>query len=135
MDTHKKEVNMHMNIQAIARRTFASLAVFVLVAPVVAFGQWNAGINNAQSAGTPNGTIFGIIQKTMNWLLSILGFLGVIGFVIAGILYLTAAGDEKRMASGKNAMIYSISGIIVALLGFVIIQAVNSWLGGQSTSF
>ena len=126
---------MHMNIQTIARRTFATLAVFVLVAPVVAFGQWSAGVNNASSAGTPQGTIFGIIQKTMNFLLSILGFLGVIGFVIAGILYLTAAGDEKRMASGKNAMIYSIMGIIVALLGFVIIQAVNSWLGTGTANF
>jgi hypothetical protein len=71
----------------------------------------------------------------MNWLLAILGFLGIIGFVIAGILYLTAAGDEDQIGKAKNAMMYSIIGVIVALLGFVIIQAVNNWLGGTNASF
>ncbi|MEI8103518.1 MAG: hypothetical protein WCG84_01275 [Candidatus Moraniibacteriota bacterium] len=123
------------NIQAFAKRTLVSLAVIGLIAPTVVFGQWSSGISNAQSGGTPSGTIFGIIKTTMNWLLGILGFLGIIGFVIAGILYLTAAGDEKRMEKGKNTMIWSITGVIVALLGFVIIQAATSWLGGSSTTF
>ena len=123
------------NIQAFAKRALASLAVIGLIAPTVAFGQWSEGVNNAQSGGTPTGTIFGIIKTTMNWLLGILGFLGIIGFVIAGILYLTAAGDDDRMKKGKNTMVWSITGVIVALLGFVIIQAATSWLGGQSTTF
>ena len=56
-----------------------------------------------------------------------------IGFVIAGILYLTAAGNESQAEKAKNAMTYSIIGVIVALVGYVIIQAVSAWLGTSTT--
>jgi hypothetical protein len=121
---------------------YGAASTAIALAPAIAAAQdnqfpnsWDTrGIPNAQSAGTPTGSIIGIIVATMNWLLAILGFLGIIGFVIAGILYLTAAGDEDQIGKAKNAMMYSIIGVIVALLGFVIIQAVNAWLG-TSASF
>ena len=71
----------------------------------------------------------------MNWMLGIVGILGVIGFAIAGILYLTAAGDEDRIATAKKAMTWSIVGVVVALLGLVILKAAESMLGGSSTTF
>jgi hypothetical protein len=114
---------------------YGAASTVVALAPAIASAQWGRGQGNAQSAGTPGGSIYGIINSTMNWLLAILGFLGIIGFVIAGILYLTAAGDEDQIGKAKNAMMYSIIGVIVALLGFVIIQAVNNWLGGTNASF
>lgn len=106
----------------------------VLLAPASALaltnGSWaDRGTTNYQSSGLPTGTIYQIISSTLSWLLAILGFIAVIGFVIAGILYLTAAGNETQAEKAKNAMTYSIIGVIVALMGYVIIQAVNSWLG------
>ena len=91
----------------------------------------------AQPTGTglPSGSLMSIITSAMNWLLIVVGILGVIGFVIAGIIYLTAAGDEDQIARGKKTMIFSIVGVIVALLGVVIIQAVQGLLGGSSKSF
>ena len=106
----------------------------VTLAPAVASAQWSRGKTNAASGGTPQGTIIGIISATMNWLLAILGFLGIIGFVIAGLLYLTAAGDENQATRAKSAMTYSVIGVIVALLGFVVIQAVEAWLW-EDTAF
>ena len=105
----------------------------VTLAPAVASAQWSRGKTNAASGGTPQGTIIDIIAGTMNWLLAILGFLGIIGFVIAGILYLTAAGDEDQATKAKSAMTYSVIGVIVALLGFVVIQAVEAWLYGDAS--
>lgn len=107
---------------------YGASAAALALAPVAALAQWSAGVDNAESAGTPGGTIMGIIASAMDWLLAILGFLGIIGFVIAGILYLTAAGDEDQIERAKKAMMYSIIGVIVALLGFVIINAVDTWL-------
>ena len=118
----------------IKKALYAAASVAVATAPALASAQWSVGFGNAQSSGTPTGSIIGIIQSTMNWLLAILGFLGIIGFVIAGILYLTAAGNEDQIDKAKTAMMYSIIGVIVALLGFVVIQAVTAWLG-TSTSF
>lgn len=88
-------------------------------------------------AGTtlPEGTVKGIVSQFMTWILGMVGFLGVIGFAIAGILYLTSAGDEDRIGTAKKAMTWSIVGVIVALLGVVIIQAANSMLGGKSSDF
>lgn len=107
---------------------YGASAAALALAPAIAGAQWGEGIERAAEGDTPTGTITDIIGSLMDWLLMILGFLGIIGFVIAGILYLTAAGDEDQIERAKKAMMYSIIGVIVALLGFVIIQAVTSWL-------
>ena len=69
-----------------------------------------------------------IIKNVMNWLLAILGFIAVMGFVISGIQYLTAAGDEKTIETAKTNMKYSVIGVIVALSGWVVINAIDSLL-------
>lgn len=114
---------------------YAVFAVALATAPTMAGAQWSVGQRNAAAGGTPRGTIIGIVEQTMYWLLAVIGFIGIIGFVISGILYLTAAGDEAQIEKAKGAMMYSIIGIIVALLGFVVIQAVTAWLSGASSTF
>lgn len=83
----------------------------------------------------PSGSIFGIITNIMNWLLGLVGVFGVIGFAIAGILYLTAAGSESQIDKAKTAMMWSIVGVVVALIGLVILKAAESLLGGTSSTF
>ena len=80
----------------------------------------------------PTGSITDIVKTIMTWILGMVGFLGVIGFAIAGILYLTSAGDEDRIGTAKKAMTWSIVGVIVALLGVVIIQAADKMLNAES---
>jgi len=96
--------------------------------PVVALAQFSppGGTN------LPSASIFDIIRNLMFYLLAILGFVAVIGFVISGILYLVAAGDEDRQATAKRAMIYSITGVIVGLVGLVILFAAQRLLGAQN---
>lgn len=96
---------------------------------------WGAGLSNAGAVGLPGGHIYQIIASTLAWLLAIFGFIAVIGFVISGVLYLTAAGNESQAEQAKNAMKYSIIGVIVALMGYVVIQAIDFWLSGTSTTF
>jgi len=100
--------------------------LFLLPAAVLAQFQVPGGTN------LPSASIFTIIQSVMLWLLGILGFIAVIGFVISGILYLVAAGDEDAQARAKRAMYYSITGVIVGLVGLVILFAVQRLLGAQS---
>ncbi|EKE21413.1 MAG: hypothetical protein ACD_7C00252G0001, partial [uncultured bacterium] len=40
------------------------------------------------------------------------------------------AGDDSKMGTAKNAMTYSIIGVIVALIGFVVVKAVDAMLDG-----
>ena len=112
---------------------FVLIAAF-MTAPMVVFGQWPGTGSDATNSGLPSASIYSIINTTMKWLLAILGFIAIIGFVIAGILYLTAAGNEKQIGTAKNAMTFSIVGVIVALVGYVIVGAVDSWLRAGSNT-
>lgn len=102
-----------------------------LLLPALASAQFR------QPGGTnlPNNSIFNILRNGMQWLLGLVGIIGVIGFAIAGLMYLTAAGDEDRIKTAKSAMIYSIIGVIVALVGLVALSAAQGLLGGQDANF
>lgn len=73
-----------------------------------------------------------ILKGVMNWLLAVLGFIAIVGFVISGVQYLTAAGDERTIETAKTNMKYSIIGVIVALSGFIVIRAIDSLLSGST---
>ena len=110
------------------RYALALASSAVLTFPVLAAAQFNP---TPAGANLPGGSIMNIIANVMTWLLGLVGFIGVIGFAIAGILYLTAAGDEDRIAQAKKAMSYSIIGVIVAIVGVVILKAAQAMLGAQ----
>jgi hypothetical protein len=103
-----------------------SASSLLLLAPFAVFGDGGfavpaSGTGNLKS--TSVGTLLGTI---LNWLLSAVGILGVIGFAISGIMYLTAAGDEKRIGTAKSFMLYAVIGVIVALIGLIAVNALSS---------
>lgn len=79
---------------------------------------------------SPSGGIRQILANLLFWILGIFGMLAILAFVVSGIQYFLAAGDEKMMETAKRNLIYSIIGVIVALSGFVIIMAVDTALRG-----
>lgn len=106
----------------------------VLTFPVAASAAWST--TAPTGAGTlPKGSLFDIISNIMNWLLGLLGVFAIIGFVISGVLYLTAAGDEAQQKKAKAQMTWSIMGVLVALAGWVVVTAVQALLSGSSTTF
>ena len=106
------------------------MALFLLLVKTqTAFGQWNPG--NYDSTRLPRAQLGSIIANIAFWLLAIFGFVAVIGFIISGLMYFLSAGDEDRQKIAKNAMIYSITGVVVGLAGLVVIYAVNFFLGGS----
>jgi hypothetical protein len=102
-----------------------------ILIPFVAMAQFQppAGTN------LPVAPIYEIIRNVMMWMLGLLGFFAVIGFVISGIMYLVAAGDEDSQKKAKKAMYYSITGVIVGLIGLVVIFAVNNLIGTRTNQF
>lgn len=88
---------------------------------------------NYSSSGLPGGRIYDIIRNIMLWGLSIFGFIGIIGFAVSGIMYLTAAGNETQIENAKKAMKWSLVGVIVGISGLVILWAVDTALAPIST--
>lgn len=91
---------------------------------------WNP--SNFSNTGLPSGSIYGIISAVLYWILGIFGFIAIIGFVISGIMYLTAAGDDDQQERAKDQMKWSIIGVIVGLAGLVVIYAANNLLNAAS---
>lgn len=104
-----------------------ALAALALAAPAVVSAQFTA----PEGTGLASNSLFNVVKNLMNWLLALVGIAGVIGFAIAGILYLTSAGDDDRIKQAKKAMTMAIIGVIVALAGLVALQAAQGLWGAQ----
>jgi hypothetical protein len=82
------------------------------------------------NVGLPNGNLTTVISNLTNWLLGIFGFLAIISFVVSGIMYFLAAGDDKAQEKAKNQMTWSIMGVVIGLVGLIVVYAVDSLLRG-----
>lgn len=71
-----------------------------------------------------------VVVSVMNWLMAILGLIAIIMFVVAGMLYLTAAGDEQKTETAKRIIMYTIVGVAVALTAYVIVMTVEQLVTG-----
>ncbi len=76
-----------------------------------------------------------VVVSVMNWLMAILGILAILMIVVAGMLYLTAAGDEKKTETAKNIIMYVVIGVAVALTAYTIVYTVGQLVtGGGETA-
>lgn len=83
----------------------------------------------SQPGGVMSGDFAAVVTYALNWILGIIGILAVTGIAIAGIMYVTSGGDEKRTASAKNWLVYSIVGLVVALIGYAIVSTIGTVFG------
>jgi len=74
-------------------------------------------------------TLAEIALNTLNFLLSVVGVLAIIMLVWGGIMYLTAAGNEKRIDMAKSIVTWSIVGIVIALAAMVIVRQLAAFFG------
>jgi len=75
-----------------------------------------------------------ILLSVIDWALIIIGLLGVLTFIYAGYLYLTAQGEEDKISTAKRVVIWAVAGIAVAVLGFVVVKTINDLLVGGGSS-
>ncbi|MBI2463508.1 hypothetical protein HYV57_00965 [Candidatus Peregrinibacteria bacterium] len=58
----------------------------------------------------------------LNFFLSFLGFVAVMFVIYAGILYVTAGGEEDKVTSAKKILTYAGLGLILILLSFALVN-------------
>ena len=76
----------------------------------------------------PTGTIVGSITNIIKTLATFVGGLSVLMIVISGVMYMASGGDSSRVETAKSMLIYSIVGLVVALLAWVIVSSVITGL-------
>lgn len=101
-----------------------TLAIFVV--PVAAFAQFNINSVNPTNLGISNTTksIEDTIISIVNWVLALLGLIAVIMILYGGFVWLTAAGNEDKVASAKKVISAAIIGLIIVLLAYAIVTFV-----------
>ncbi len=114
----------------IIRRVFFAVIFFF---PALALAQWDP--SSYTETKLPSNSVYNIIHNLLLWILGIFSAIAIIGFVVSGILYLVSTGEKESVEKAKKAMTMSIVGVIVALMGLVILQAVNKMLTGTDPQF
>lgn len=70
-------------------------------------------------------TLAEIALNALNFLLSIVGVIGIIMLVVSGVMYLTSAGDERKIDTAKAMTKWAIIGITVALASLAIVTQIS----------
>ena len=90
------------------------------------------GITTATTADMGNKSIAGeggLISILINFLLWTVGVLSVVMIIFSGFRYITSAGDAAKTKSAQTALTYSIVGLIVAILAWVIVKMILRQFG------
>lgn len=77
------------------------------------------------AGGTSSSTdLPALIASVINILLFIAGAVAVIMIIIGGLRYIASNGDQTHIKAAKDTILYSVIGLIVALLAFAIVNFV-----------
>lgn len=80
--------------------------------------QYLAGLVNPKSAEE-------FVIAVVEFLFSMLAFAAFIAFLVGGIQYMTALGNEEKAATGKRTLVYAVIGLIISL-SFVAVLSIFS---------
>ena len=92
-----------------------------------ASAQVSEGINTATTSEMKGKSIDGkdgLIKTVVNVLLWAVGILSVIMIIFSGFRYITSAGDASKTKSARSTLIYSVVGLIVAIMAWAIVNMV-----------
>ena len=62
----------------------------------------------------------------------IIGVMAVIMIIWGGIRYVLSAGNSAALTSAKNTIVYSIIGLVIAILAYAIVNFVINTVAGGS---
>ena len=71
----------------------------------------------------------GFVNNAINTALLIIGALSVIMIIIGGLRYVLSGGDAAGLKSAKDTILYSLIGLVVALLSFAIVGFIINRVG------
>jgi len=98
-----------------------------------AFAQSAAFFDNPQGGAAPSaaaqGTLGQNITLIINYFLGILGLIAVAFLIYAGVLMVTAGGNDEQIQKSRKIITYAVIGIVIVLLSWTIVTFVTGALG------
>lgn len=68
-----------------------------------------------------------MIKIVINTLFLVLGMVAVVMVVVGGFRYVTSGGDAGDVKAAKETILYSVVGLIIAILSYTIVNFVLKW--------
>ncbi len=68
------------------------------------------------------------VSYIINFIVGMSGFIAFISLIIAGLTYLSSAGDPNRLGIAKKRMISAFVGLLIILSSFLILREINPFL-------
>lgn len=72
----------------------------------------------------------GFVIRIVNFALGFLGLIAVIIIIYAGVLYVTAGGEDERTGTAKKAITYAVIGLLIVMGSFAFVNTVIKGAGG-----
>lgn len=83
-----------------------------------------AGANKSKELCSGGGSLEDVLANVISAMIFLIGAAAVVAIVIGGIYYVTAAGDESKVKSAKNTIMYAVIGLILAVVSYGIVDFV-----------
>lgn len=71
----------------------------------------------------------GVVPKIIKTILYIVGILSVIIIIYGGVQYTISTGDQSKVTSAKNTIIYGVVGLLISIFAYAIVSFVLNQLG------
>lgn len=73
-----------------------------------------------------------LIPRLINLMLFIVGILAIVFLIFGGIRYVISGGDKSKVDAAKNTILYAIVGLVVAILGYAVVNWVIGVVGNNT---
>lgn len=97
------------------------LTLAVLVLPMVALAQADIPRELGPTFGLGTAGLESTVIKIVQFVLGFLGLIAVIMILYGGFMWMTAGGNEEKVASAKKIISAAVIGLIVVLLAWAIV--------------
>lgn len=117
----------------------AALLTAVFAIPLILFAQGNAPLVRCGNAGQPScgfADLLSLIARIVDFLIYALAVpIAALSFAAAGIMILTAGGNESQVARAKEIFWNVLLGLLIALSAWLVVKAIVFALVNQGYSY
>lgn len=103
-----------------------SLAVIVLTMAGSVFA-FEPAYNMGDVTSLKEKTVDEILVSVINWGVAIASLVCALIIVIAGILWITAAGNDTQLGNARKMLIYGIVGLLVVLGAYALVKVASDF--------
>lgn len=110
---------------------------FGATAQTLAAGPLSSGLGNLDKAAKPtqlSGDLTGTVGTLVKGVLAMVGTIFLVLTIYAGILWMTAAGNEEQVAKAKSIITATVIGLFITMSAYAITSFVGNRLSGNSST-